>query len=211
MLFSHLTTKILTINISVIACSLEEKTRDETHLSKLSCGTCLHMQVTAALAKSCCFWQQFRSYRRKEVVLLSLWASQTEPVHKCLSPAKWFEPQSLRRGHGKPSFPLGIPPGQVLACSVQRRRVGGLVSRRSVPFLSPHSGPATHCCVLAPTPIVSSGPGLESPGPLPCPAVTSAPSPRRSFTPRGIDMSLSEQTPASPRGQEVGKGRLKRV
>ena len=87
-LFSHLTTKILTINISVSACSLEEKTRDETHLSKLSCGTCLHMQVTAALAKSCCFWQQFRSYRRKEVVLLSLWASQTEPVHKCLSPAK---------------------------------------------------------------------------------------------------------------------------
>ena len=121
------------------------------------------------------------------------------------------EDRNMRCGHGKPSFPLGIPPGQVLACSVQRRRVGGLVSRRSVPFLSPHSGPATHCCVLAPTPIGSSGPGLESPGPLPCPAVTSAPSPRRSFTPRGIDMSLSEQTPASPRGQEVGKGRLKRV
>lgn len=36
-------------------------------------------------------------------------------------------------------------------------------------------------------------------------------SPRRGFNPRGIDTSLSEQTPASPRGQEVGKVRLKLV
>lgn len=73
----HLTTKILTINISVIACSLGKKKFDETHLSKLSCGTCLHMQVTAEFVKNCCFWQ-FRSCRRKEVV-------SPQPVTSCQS------------------------------------------------------------------------------------------------------------------------------
>lgn len=87
MLFSHLTTKnIDNKHLSHCLQLREKKIFDETHLSKLSCGTCLHMQVTAEFVKNCCFWQQFRSCRRKEVVSLSLWTSQTEPVLKCLSP-----------------------------------------------------------------------------------------------------------------------------
>lgn len=129
-----------------------------------------------------------------------------------MSPAKWFEPQSLRGHPGNPAFPLEIPqrmagasPRHVPACSARRRRTGGLIGRRSVPLLTPTQAWLLTAVSLPPTPLRVPVPRTGISGPLPCLQVTSASSPSKRLHPQRheplrTDTSLAQSRWAGPGG-----------
>lgn len=94
-LFSHMTTKILTINFSVIACSLEKNMKHIYHKSVLE-TICLHIQMTDALVKNWCLQHQFRSHRRMRVSL-SLWPELQGPLFLVLRLVNVLVPRYNKR------------------------------------------------------------------------------------------------------------------
>lgn len=87
----HTATKILSVNLSVIACGFDKKKKNVVkhiyHNSVL--GTiCLHMQVTEVLVKNRHLWHPCRCHRRNVVISLSPCALQQTRCLEGLGPAK---------------------------------------------------------------------------------------------------------------------------